>query len=211
MRPPVVLAAFSVAFALLAGCGGDGDGRAGSDSTVAVAEPPTAGAPYAEVARYIDSAEPADPDDFHDVTLDGTTTDLGEGISFVAGDDVSCAVYEVLEVRVSCRVDFTEPLPEPPGMELNWLPDWVDFTGSLLDIGSFRGDAGVFANGIGAELAAGRSLAVGDFRCRADADAVYCVDDAERSGVRLAADGVDAFGCLREGTPPPDTGRRFAC
>jgi hypothetical protein len=54
-------------------------------------------------------------------------------------------------------------------------------------------------------------LAFGDYRCRADAAGLFCVDYAHQSAVKMSASGVEAFGCLQKTTPPPDIGLRFSC
>lgn len=92
-----------------------------------------------------------------------------------------------------------------------WQPGWIEFSGTELSVGSLRGDPGPFASGTGAELAAGRSLAFGESRCRSDGAGLYCVNYAHRSAVRIAADGVMPFGCLAEVPAPPESAGLFSC
>jgi hypothetical protein len=92
-----------------------------------------------------------------------------------------------------------------------WKGNWVDYDGSSVEIGSQHGDPGPFVDGDGAALPDGSSVAFGDFRCRADTDAVLCVNYAERSAVQLSADGVDGFGCLSATEAPPGIGVRLSC
>lgn len=45
----------------------------------------------------------------------------------------------------------------------------------------------------------------------ADTAAVWCVDYAHRSAVRMGAAGVDGFGCLTVAQAPPGIGIRLSC
>jgi len=67
---------------------------------------------------------------------------------------------------------------------------WVDFDGATVLVGSAHGDPGRFAAGQGPELPLDKSVSFGDFRCRTDSEALYCVNYAHQSAVRMAAGGV---------------------
>src|SRR5690606_31745643 len=112
---------------------------------------------------------------------------------------------------LACLVDLKNPPPRPPDAFTVWKGNWVDFDGTTVDIGSLRGDPGPFRSGEGRALRAGQSLAFGDFRCRAGAEAMLCVNYAQRSATRFSPDGIDPFGCLTESPAPPGIGVRLSC
>lgn len=175
--------------------------------TSAVAVP---GADVTEVIAWIEAGQPAPAAQFAEVTRDGVTGTV-EGVAFRT-DTVNCistAAYR--DGALACLVDLANPPPRPPDAISVWKGNWVDFDGASVEIGSVRGDPGPFRDGEGATLPAGATLTFGDFRCRADTAAVLCVNYADRSGVRLAADGVDGFGCLTAAEAPPGIGVRLAC
>jgi hypothetical protein len=87
----------------------------------------------------------------------------------------------------------------------------VDFAGPSMEVGSAHGDPGRFSSGTGQELPYGQSLAFGDYRCRADPAGLFCVNYAHQSAARFSDAGIEAFGCLREVTPPADIGKKFSC
>lgn len=184
------------------------------DTTSRTAEPSGSFAPDAEIGAVIsriEDGEPAAPEDFGSVTRDGVATVLGGGIAFTT-DTVSCiSTPKYRDGMLACLVDLTDPPPRPPDVFTVWKGNWVDFDGSSVEIGSQHGDPGPFVDGEGAALPDGASLAFGDFRCRADAGAVLCVNYAERSAVQLSADGVDGFGCLSAAEAPPGIGVRLSC
>ena len=178
------------------------------------AEPSGSIAPDAEIGAVISRIEegaPAAPEDFGSVTRDGVSTALDGGIAFTT-DTVSCiSTPRYRDGILACLVDLTDPPPRPPDVFTVWKGNWVDFDGSSVEIGSQHGDPGPFVDGDGAALPDGSSVAFGDFRCRADTDAVLCVNYAERAAVRMGADGVDGFGCLSASEAPPDVGVRLSC
>lgn len=106
---------------------------------------------------------------------------------------------------------LTDPPPRPAGFPTAWKNNWVDFAGTTVDVGSPHGDPGPFADGTGAELPSGETLAFGDYRCRADAAGLFCVDYAHQTAVKMSAAGVEGFGCLQKVAPPADIGMRFSC
>lgn len=183
-------------------------------STSRAAQPSGAIAPDAEIGEVIsriEDGEPAVPADFGSLTRDGVTTTLDGGIAFTT-ETVSCiSTPKYRDGLLACLVDLTDPPPRPPDVFTVWKGNWVDFDGSSVEIGSQHGDPGPFVEGDGAALADGSSLAFGDFRCRADTDAVLCVNYAQRAAVRLSADGVDGFGCLSAVEAPPGIGVRLSC
>lgn len=177
------------------------------------APPPGAAASIAEVIAWIEAAPAAAADTFHSVTRDGAATDLGADTAFVAAAGTAkCMTDRRVESALTCLVDLSAPPPRPAGAYGEWKGGWVDFPGATLTVGSAHGDPGPFADGFGAELPDGQSLDFGDYRCRTDATAVFCVNYAHRSAVKLSAGGVTAYGCLQPVTPAPaDVGEQFSC
>ena len=174
---------------------------------------PAAGAAIADVIAWVEAGAPADPAGFHSMTRDGEATSLGDGVAFItAGTAANCVTDQYQDGALACLLKLTNPPPRPSDVEGEWKGNWVDFPGTTVDVGSAHGDPGPFGNGIGVELPAGRTLAFGDYRCRADADAaLFCVDYAHRSAVEMSATGVEGFGCLKTVSPPAGIGRRLSC
>jgi hypothetical protein len=164
------------------------------------------------VIRWIEAGTAADVAGYHSMTRGGETTALGDGVAFTtAGTEANCVTNRYQDGALACLVKLTDPPPRPSGIESAWKGNWVDFPGTTVDIGSPHGDPGPFGDGTGAELPAGQTLAFGDYRCRADAAGLFCVDYAHQTAVSMSASGVEAFGCLQKTTPPPDIGLRFSC
>jgi hypothetical protein len=173
---------------------------------------PAAGAAISDVIGWIEAGKPADPAAFHSATRDGTTTQLGDGVAFItAGTEAACMTNQYFDGELSCLVKLTNPPPRPPDFPTAWKNNWVDFSGPSVEIGSPHGDPGPFVVGMGAELPAGQTLAFGDYRCRADAAGLFCVDYAHQSAVVMSKAGVEPFGCLQKATPPQDIGQQFKC
>lgn len=226
MRISVLIAAA----VLLAGCAQGVDGQAQRQQSAATppsatsrtptvtgsptpAPPPGASAPIAQVIAWIEAAPPAAADDFHSVDRDGASTDLGADTAFVApAGAAKCMTDRRADGALTCLVDLSAPPPRPAEVYGEWKGGWVDFPGATLTVGSAHGDPGPFTDGFGAELPGDQALSFGDYRCRAGADALFCVNYAHRSAARLGASGVTAYGCLQPVTPaPPDVGMRFSC
>lgn len=183
-------------------------------ATSRAAEPTGTMAPGAEIGAVIsriEDGEPAEPTQFGTVTRDGVATPVDGGIAFTT-DTVSCiSSPRYRDGILACLVDLADPPPRPPDVFTVWKGNWVDFDGSSVEIGSQHGDPGPFGDGEGAALPDGSSVAFGDFRCRADTDAVLCVNYAQRAAVQLSAAGVEGFGCLSESQAPPGIGVRLSC
>lgn len=224
------IAALIAMSALVAACSQSVDGEAESSRPSAVTPPattssappppsqqpagsPAQGASIDEVIGWIGAGTATDPADYHVAFRDGVTTRLGEDIAFTAASGAPHSTTQCITSggALTCLLDLTAPPPRPAQAEGAWKPGWVEFTGTGLTVGSLRGDPGPFLNGAGAELPAGQSLTFGDNRCRGDATGLICVNYAHRSAVRLAADGVAAFGCLAEVTPPPESAAAYSC
>ncbi|MDW5614702.1 MULTISPECIES: hypothetical protein [Mycolicibacterium] len=185
--------------------------------TPPVSQQPTAapaqGASIDDVISWIGAGTPTDPAGYHVAFRDGVTTRLGEDIAFTAPSGAPHSSTQCITSggALTCLLDLTAPPPRPAQAEGAWKPGWVEFTGTGLSVGSLRGDPGPFLNGAGAQLPPGQSLTFGDNRCRGDATGLLCVNYAHRSAVRLAADGVVAYGCLAEVTPPPESAAAYSC
>ncbi|MCV7135245.1 hypothetical protein H7J06_19895 [Mycobacterium hodleri] len=221
--------------ALVAGCSGgaggpaDGTGSPSATGTSSATTPtptssrtttpspaasgsPRPGAAIADVIGWIEAATPADVAGYHAMTRGGEKTDLGDDVAFTtAGAETNCVTNRHRDGALACLVKLADPPARPAGIETAWKPNWVDFTGPTVDVGSPHGDPGPFRDGTGAELPVGRSLAFGDYRCRADAAGLFCVDYAHQTAVALSARGVVPFGCLQKAAPPADIGLRFSC
>ena len=134
------------------------------------------------------------------------TTDLGDDIAFTTPAGTTCMTdAKHGSPALACLVEFTNPPPRPQDIYGQWKGGWVDFDGGSVQVGSAHGDPGRFANGQGRELPYDTSLSFGDYRCRTDASALFCVNYAKQSAVRLSADGVDTYACARQVTPPPES------
>ena len=228
------IAVLVAASALVAGCSSTVDGNQTSSSALTTPPPPTtssttskaptstptssaaaapaAGAAIAEVIRWIEAGAPADPGDYQSVTLDGVTSPKDDGVAFTTEDtEANCLTNTYADGALACLVKLANPPPRPPDFPSAWKNNWVDFTGTTVDVGSPHGDPGPFIQGSGRELPAGESLAFGDYRCRADPAGLFCVDYAHQTAVKLASGGVEGFGCLRKTAPPPDIGLRLSC
>lgn len=155
---------------------------------------------------------PVDAAAYHSATRDATTTPLGVQVAFTtAGAETSCMTNGYVDGALACLVELADPPRRPPDFPTAWKNNWVDFAGTTVDVGSPHGDPGPFVAGTGTELPAGHTLAFGEYGCRADEAGLFCVDYAHRTAIRMAAAGVEGFGCLQEVTPPPEIGRRLSC
>lgn len=230
MRMVVAIAA-SV---LIAGCSGAGEEQSGgsgastssspSPSSAAVSTPrtttspsptgpPPADAPVAAVISWVQAGSPADLAGFHSATRDGTTTDLGEGVAFVTpSGKTQCRTDATMTGgALACLVELAEPPAQPDEVAGQWIGNWVDFDGGAAQVGSVHGDPGPFTVGTGPELPYGSSLRFGDYQCRTDPVALFCVNFARQTAVQMSDAGVVPFGCLEQVPPPADAGVRYEC
>lgn len=177
--------------------------------------PPRDGAPISEVIGWVEAGRPVDPAGYHRATRDGHTTDLGDGIAFTtpAGPSGPSGATSCMTDSggLACLVNLADPPPRPAEVYGEWKGNWVDFTGTALQIGSAHGDPGPFSSGTGPELPSGATLAFGDYRCRTDRADVLCVNYAHRSAARFASAGIVPFGCLHPAAAAADVGRFFSC
>ena len=186
-------------------------------STSATDRPPGQSAPIKNVIAWVEAGVPADPGAYHEAYLDGVTTRLGDDIAFTApagapNKTTQCITDKTYnDGALSCLVELDSPAPRPEGAEGVWKPGWVDYSGTTAQIGSLHGDPGPFVKGVGPQLAEGRSLAFGDYRCRSDASGLFCVNYAHRSAIWMSVAGVVPFGCLQSVAPPPQTAEKFSC
>jgi hypothetical protein len=160
----------------------------------------------------VEAAAPADAADYRVALRGGTTTSLGDDVAFTTASGTSC----MTDTRhgssaLACLVSLTDPPPQPADVYGAWKGGWVDYDGASVKIGSAHGDPGRFSAGRGVPLPADRSLSFGDFRCRADATVLVCVNFARQTGVRYADSGIDAFGCSRQEPPSAGIGIQYTC
>jgi hypothetical protein len=228
MRLALVIAASALVAGCSSGTGGPSDHtqpttmvgaatpstptRASTPTSPVPTAAPAAAAPIAGVIAWIEAGTPADVAGFHSMTRDGDTTALGDDVAFTtAGVEANCVTNKYADGALACLVKLTDPPPRPSGIEAEWKGNWVDFPGATVDVGSPHGDPGPFVDGTGAELPSGQTLAFGDYRCRADAAGLFCVNYAHQSAIKLSAAGVQGFGCLKKVASPPDIGIRLSC
>ncbi|WP_280826401.1 hypothetical protein [Mycobacterium sp. OTB74] len=173
---------------------------------------PQPGTPIADVIAWAEAGTPADLKGFHSATRDGAVTDLAGDVAFTTASGANCMTDKAFNGALACLMHLTDPPQRPADAYGHWVPGWVDFEGSTAEVGSVHGDPGRFNSGTGAKLNDGESLQFGDYRCRADAAGLVCVNNAQRSAVRFGNDGIQTFGCLAPVKPPPDGfGEKFAC
>lgn len=177
---------------------------------------PAAGAPIADVIAWIEAGRPVDATGYHSATRDGVTTDLVDEVAFTVPGAPRRATNCMTESgsadgALACVVDLVNPPPQPQDIYGQWKGGWVDYGGNTLRIGSAHGDPGRFVHGEGTELPDGAALSFGDYRCRADGVALFCVNYAHRSAVRFSPEDISVFGCLHPVPPPADAGKLFSC
>lgn len=162
---------------------------------------------------WVQAGPPADVSGFHTATRDDETTDLGEGVAFVTpSGETQCRTDPGMTAgALACLVGLADPPAQPDGVFGHWVGNWVDFDGASAQVGSVHGDPGPFTVGLGPELSYGSSLRFGDYQCRTDPVALFCVNFARQSALRLSDAGVVPFGCLQEVPAPSDVGLRFEC
>ncbi|QYL19539.1 hypothetical protein [Mycolicibacterium pallens] len=184
-----------------------------SSTTATSAVPaPVAGVPIAEAIAWIEAAPPIDAAQYHIALRGSVTTELGDDVAFTTPSGTNCMTdAKHGSPALACLVELTNPPPRPADTYGQWKGGWVDFDGSTIQVGSAHGDPGRFAYGQGRELPYDVSLSFGNYRCRTDSSALLCVNYARQSAVRLAADGVDAFACARQVTPPAGIGVQYVC
>jgi hypothetical protein len=194
-------------------------GAPSGSKTPASSTAPAAGAKIPDVIAWIEAGHPADPGRYHSASRGGLTTQLGTDIAFVlpsgqsdTGRPVVCMTdSKHTGGALACMVNLTNPPPRPATAYGEWQGGWVEFDGTNLQVGSARADPGPFLYGDGPDLAAGDSLAFGDYRCRADRAGVFCVNYAHQSAARFSSAGIEPFGCLRSVPPPDGVGIAFSC
>ena len=180
-------------------------------TTSSAAAPPT-GVPIAEAIKWIEAGSPVDAAGYHVALRGGVSTDLGEDVAFTTPAGTTCMTDAKHNAAgLACLVGLTNPPPQPPDIYGQWKGGWVDFDGATVLVGSAHGDPGRFTSGQGPELPLDKSLSFGDFRCRTDAAALYCVDYAHQSAVRMADSGVDTYACAQQVTPPAGVGVKYVC
>ncbi len=173
---------------------------------------PAAGVPIAEVIKWVAAAGPVDAAQYHVALRPGSTVQLGDDVAFTTPSGTTCMTDAKHGTPgLACLVDLTDPPPQPPDVYGVWKGGWVDFDGAGVQVGSAHGDPGRFSNGQGPELPYDRSLSFGDYRCRTDETALFCVNYAHQSAVRFSAGGIDTYACARQLTPPAGIGVQYVC
>lgn len=173
---------------------------------------PAAGVPIAEVIKWVAAAGPVDAAQYHVALRPGSTVQLGDDVAFTTPSGTTCMTDAKHGTPgLACLVGLTDPPPQPPDIYGVWKGGWVDFDGAGVQVGSAHGDPGRFSNGQGPELPYDRSLSFGDYRCRTDETALFCVNYAHQSAVRFSAGGIDTFACARQLTPPAGIGVQYVC
>ncbi|HMZ15271.1 MAG TPA: hypothetical protein PLI79_11305 [Mycobacterium sp.] len=224
MRMVVVFAASAL---LAAGCSGDSGqarhtqltpitpSRTATTTSATSTTPsaaPAAGVPIAEVIKWVAAAGPVDAAQYHVALRPGSTVQLGDDVAFTTPSGTTCMTDAKHGTPgLACLVDLTDPPPQPPDVYGVWKGGWVDFDGAGVQVGSAHGDPGRFSNGQGPELPYDRSLSFGDYRCRTDETALFCVNYAHQSAVRFSAGGIDTYACARQLTPPAGIGVQYVC
>ena len=179
--------------------------------TSTLAAPPT-GVPIAQAITWIEAGAPVDAAQYHVALRGAVTTDLGDDVAFTTPAGTTCMTDAKHNAAgLACLVGLTNPPPQPPDIYGQWKGGWVDYDGATVLVGSAHGDPGRFATGQGPELPLDKSVSFGDFRCRTDSEALYCVNYAHQSAVRMAAEGVDTYACAQQVTPPAGIGVKYVC
>lgn len=218
---------FAASALLAAGCSGDSGqarhtqltpitpSRTATSTSATSTTPsaaPAAGVPIAEVIKWVAAAGPVDAAQYHVALRPGSTVQLGDDVAFTTPSGTTCMTDAKHGTPgLACLVDLTDPPPQPPDVYGVWKGGWVDFDGAGVQVGSAHGDPGRFSNGQGPELPYDRSLSFGDYRCRTDETALFCVNYAHQSAVRFSAGGIDTFACARQLTPPAGIGVQYVC
>lgn len=218
---------FAASALLAAGCSGDsGQARhtqltpitpsrtaiSTSATSTTPSAAPAAGVPIAEVIKWVAAAGPVDAAQYHVALRPGSTVQLGDDVAFTTPSGTTCMTDAKHGTPgLACLVDLTDPPPQPPDVYGVWKGGWVDFDGAGVQVGSAHGDPGRFSNGQGPELPYDRSLSFGDYRCRTDETALFCVNYAHQSAVRFSAGGIDTYACARQLTPPAGIGVQYVC
>ena len=218
---------FAASALLAAGCSGDSGqarhtqltpitpSRTATSTSATPTTPsaaPAAGVPIAEVIKWVAAAGPVDAAQYHVALRPGSTVQLGDDVAFTTPSGTTCMTDAKHGTPgLACLVDLTDPPPQPPDIYGVWKGGWVDFDGAGVQVGSAHGDPGRFSNGQGPELPYDRSLSFGDYRCRTDETALFCVNYAHQSAVRFSAGGIDTYACARQLTPPAGIGVQYVC
>ncbi|BCK53788.1 hypothetical protein [Nocardia wallacei] len=209
------IAVLTMLVLLAAGCSLTKDGEPHPVSD-AVMQAPARGASFADVAAWVQAGKPVDPAHFGTATRDGRSTPLNGDIAFVSPTGkIKCTTdFRTGFDDLSCLVDLRHPPTRPPGDQIgNWVPNWIDYTGTTLSVGSLHGDPGPFVLGDGAALPYGSRITAEDFTCRLETDGLVCVHAVAKSAARISDAGVVPFGCLHEQAADPreQLGQVFGC
>ena len=183
-----------------------------TSSSSASAQAPGPAASAAEAIAWVEAGPPVDGADFNVALRNGAATSLGDDTAFTTSFGTSCMTdSKRVASGLACLVNLVDPPPQPPDVYGEWKGGWVDYDASGVRVGSAHGDPGRFSAGQGPPLPAGGSLSFGDFRCRADATALVCVNYTNKTAVRYSDDGIDVFGCSRQTPPQAGIGIQFTC
>ncbi|MEU8901749.1 hypothetical protein AB0C65_38205 [Nocardia sp. NPDC048505] len=178
---------------------------------------PSAGAPIATVAKWIEAGTPVDASGFHSATTeDGKATNLGSAVAFASpSEKIRCMTPRKATTArpgMRCIVQYDDPPARPADAPSrgNWVGSLTDFQDGVLGIGQLAGDPGDFTLGDGATLAYGSRLTFNEFDCRMDEAGLFCLDKNAGAAVRLGSKGAEPFGCLGE-TASEQYGIEYSC
>ncbi|WP_280395282.1 hypothetical protein [Nocardia brasiliensis] len=170
-----------------------------------------------ERIAWVRAGSAADVGQYRSVTTEGRpATALNGDIAFTSpSGKISCITGTEYGIDgLNCVVKLKSPIPKPGEGFGNWDGGYVNYTGTKLTVGQFRGDPGLFINGNGQTLPYDSTLTFDDYTCRIATSGLTCVNPTDRSGVQMSDDGIVALGCLREvpaAQRESSVGQAFGC
>ena len=217
---------FAASALLAAGCSGDSGqarhtqltpitpSRTATSTSATSTTPsaaPAAGVPIAEVIKWVAAAGPVDAAQYHVALRPGSTVQLGDDVAFTTPSGTTCMTDAKHGTPgLACLVDLTDPPPQPPDVYGVWKG--AGSTSTAPESRWPRRTAIRDASATGRpELPYDRSPSFGDYRCRTDETALFCVNYAHQSAVRFSAGGIDTYACARQLTPPAGIGVQYVC
>lgn len=154
-----------------------------------------------ERIAWVRAGSAVDVGQYHSVTTDGRpVTALTGDIAFTSPTGkISCSTGTAYGIDgLNCVVKLKNPVAKPGEGFGNWDGGYVNYTGTALTVGQFRGDPGLFVNGNGQTLPYDSTVTFERYTCRIATNGLTCVNPSDGSGVQMSDDGILALGCLRE-------------